>query len=317
MKRILVVGGAGYLGGITTDFLIKKGNKVVVYDKLLYESRFLKDVDFIYGDVRDTKKLLKIHKKYDEIIWLAAIVGDGACLHDPLLTREVNVDSVRNFLDKAKRKIIFISTCSVYGKQDDMLTEKSPTKPLSIYASTKLESEGYVLANGGLVLRLGTLFGLADNFSRIRLDLVVNLLTMKAYKDKEITIFGGKQWRPLLAVKDVASYLVESTEKDINGIYNLKFKNYTINGIAKEIKETFGDIKVHHSKMKYEDVRSYKVDSSKADKTFSFQPRTTIKEEAKKMRQLFKDNRIKNLEDSVYYNAFYVKDALGKKFPKK
>ena len=117
MKKVLVVGGAGYIGGITTDILLERGYYVAVYDKLLYESRYLKDVDFIYGDIRDTEKLGKIQNKYDEIIWLAALVGDGACSQDPELTKEINVTSIKNFINRTKRRLIFTSTCSVYGAQ--------------------------------------------------------------------------------------------------------------------------------------------------------------------------------------------------------
>src|SRR3990167_9385190 len=157
-KKILVIGGAGYVGGITTDLLAAAGHRVTVFDNLMYEKRYLKDCNFIYGDVRDTAKLLKIHKKFDEIIWLAAIVGDGACAQNPDLTKSVNVDSIKNFLRKAKRRLIYLSTCSVYGAQNNILNENSPTKPLSLYAYTKLEAEKLVLKNNGLVFRLGTLF---------------------------------------------------------------------------------------------------------------------------------------------------------------
>ena len=107
MKNILIIGGSGYIGGITTDLLTQKGYNVTVYDNLLYEDRFLKNVPFIFGDIRDTEYLISIHKKFDTIIWLAAIVGDGACAQDPELTYEINYYSLKRFLDKTKRKIIF------------------------------------------------------------------------------------------------------------------------------------------------------------------------------------------------------------------
>ncbi|MCK4613807.1 MAG: NAD-dependent epimerase/dehydratase family protein, partial [Thermoplasmata archaeon] len=178
MKNVLVIGGAGYIGGLTTDFLMKQGYNVTVFDNLMYESQFLKPCDFIYGDIRDTKRLVELQKKYDEIIWLAAIVGDSACAQSPELTREINLNSIKRFLDATHRKIIFASTCSVYGAQHDVLNEESPTNPLSLYASTKLEAEKYVLENSGTIFRLGTVYGVGDRFSRIRLDLVVNVLTL-------------------------------------------------------------------------------------------------------------------------------------------
>src|SRR5512137_181598 len=166
MKNILVVGGAGYIGGCLTDLLRSQGHHVTVVDRLLYEERFLKDVPFVFADVRDTDALVAIHQKYDTIIWLAAIVGDGACAQDPEVTFEVNYHAVKRFLERTKRRIIFPSTCSVYGAQDGLLTEESPTNPLSAYAESKLMAEKVVLDHGGLAFRLGTLFGLGDNFSR-------------------------------------------------------------------------------------------------------------------------------------------------------
>lgn len=310
MKKVLVVGGAGYIGGITTDILLERGYDVGVYDKLLYESRYLKDVNFFYGDIRDTAKLNQIQKKYDEIIWLAALVGDGACAQDPELTKEINVNSIQDFIKKTKRRLIFTSTCSVYGAQDGLLDENSLTSPLSVYAATKLEAEKLVLDNNGLAFRLGTLFGLGDKYSRIRLDLVVNILTLRAYRDRKLTVFGGEQWRPLLAVSDVAEYLVEAVEKDNNDVYNVKFNNYCLNDIAKEIQSNFDDVQLEVTDMKFEDLRNYQVSSSKVEKVFQFRPSKTISGEVQKMLTLFKEHRIKNPDDNIYYNAMHVQGLV-------
>ncbi len=108
------------------------------------------------------------------------------------------------------KHLVFMSTCSVYGAQEGLLNEESKTNPLSSYAATKLKSEEHILAKGGTIFRLGTVFGLGDTYSRLRMDLVVNVLTMKAIKDGEITINGGEQWRPIIAVKDIAEYVTEA-----------------------------------------------------------------------------------------------------------
>jgi len=218
MRNVLVIGGAGYIGGCLTDQLLQKGYHATVFDCLMYEERFLKKVPFVYGDIRDTDALVRLAPKYDTIIWLAGIVGDGACAQDPELTYEINFNSIKRFLDRTRRKLIFPSTCSVYGAQHGMLLETSPTMPLSIYAETKLEAEKAVLDHGGMALRLGTLFGVGDEYSRLRLDLVINVLTYKAFKEGKITIFGGEQWRPILAVRDVASYFVEAVTRDYNAV---------------------------------------------------------------------------------------------------
>ena len=121
-----------------------------------------------------------------------------------------------------QKKIVFFSTCSVYGAQDDILNETSPTDPLSVYASTKLEAEKILSDKNALIFRLGTLFGIGDSYSRIRMDLVVNVLTAKAINDKKLTVFGGRQFRPLLHVKDAARVIEESIRSENKGIYNLK-----------------------------------------------------------------------------------------------
>jgi len=310
MSNVLVVGGAGYIGGITTDMLIEKGHTVTVFDNLLYENRFLKRCDFIYGDIRNTDELISIHKKYDNIVWLAAIVGDGACSQEPELTTAINVSSIKRFLEKTKRRVIFTSTCSVYGAQRGMLTEESETKPLSLYASTKLEAEKYVLENQGIVFRLGTLFGLGDYYSRIRLDLVVNILTLRAILQKKLTVFGGEQWRPVLAVKDVAGYLVEAVTRDYTGIYNLKYQNIIILELAQKIKSIFPEVEIEQTQMAFEDLRNYRVDSSKAERDFIFKPHTSVEEEVYRMKVLFGDHRIKNVDDDIYYNTRYVKSLI-------
>lgn len=307
MKKILVVGGAGYIGGLTTDLLKEKGYQVTVYDNLLYESRYLKDCQFIFGDVRDTKKIIETQKEFDEIIWLAAIVGDGACDQNPKLTKEVNLHSIKRFLRKTKRRIIFTSTCSVYGIRDALVDEESPVRPLSLYAKTKLEAEKYILDNNGLVFRLGTVFGLGDKHSRIRLDLVVNILTLKAFRDKQLTIFGGQQWRPIISVADTAEYLTKACRSDISDIFNIKYKNVQISDLAKEIKKIFPKITIKTKKMTFQDTRNYRVSSKKAERVFEFKPKITVVTEARRMKQVFEEGRIKNFDDNVYYNTHYIK----------
>ena len=193
-ERILVVGGAGYVGGHLVDRLIqnRKRYDVAVYDSLLYEDRYLKNVEFIRGDVRSTEKLGRVIRHCNTIIWLAALVGDGACAVNPEFTRKINFESVKWLVDNFKGRIIFMSTCSVYGKNDDFLSEESPVNPLSVYAETKLKAEQYIVNNHDdyLIFRLGTLYGVGDEHSRIRLDLVVNVLTKKAIEEKKMTVFA-------------------------------------------------------------------------------------------------------------------------------
>ena len=177
-KQILVVGGAGYVGGHLVD-LLQEDYDVTVYDNLLYEDSYYKDVKLIQDDVRNISRLGKDLNSYDAVIWLAAIVGDGACDVNTKVTNEVNKDALSWLVDNYSGKIIYTSTCSVYGEGDHVLLEDSEPKPLSLYAETKLESERYVIGKhvDHLVFRLGTLHGTGDLFTRLRLDLVANVLT--------------------------------------------------------------------------------------------------------------------------------------------
>ena len=180
MMNILVVGGAGYIGGALVDMLLESTHNVRVYDNLLYENEYRKSVDFFFGDVRDASRL-KPHLEWaDVVVWLAAIVGDGACAANPDMATEIN-RKASAVTDSELRWADYLHfTCSVYGANDKLLDETSEVDPLSIYAASKLEAESGVLEKNGMVLRLGTLFGIGDNHSRIRMDLVVNYLTARA-----------------------------------------------------------------------------------------------------------------------------------------
>ncbi|RDX33023.1 SDR family oxidoreductase [Candidatus Actinomarina sp. HD9-500m-PIT-SAG01] len=304
--KILVVGGAGYVGGGIVDNL-SQYYEVTVYDSLIYETSYRKKVNFILGDIRDTKKLNNILKDFDVVVWLAALVGDGACAINPDLTNEINSESVKNLVENFDKKIIFLSTCSVYGAQDGVLTESSPTNPLSEYASSKLKAEEYLKDSNSLIFRLGTLFGISDEFSRVRLDLVVNILTAKALIDKKISVFGGEQWRPLLHVNDVSNAISHCLKTDVSGIYNLHHKNYRIIDIAREIENKVKDVEVEVTPMSFEDARNYQVSSQKLFDETGFDASIELINGVNEIYDLIFDNRIKDITDPRYSNQNFLK----------
>ncbi len=308
MKNILLVGGAGYVGGAVSDELCNKNFNIRIYDNLLYENTFLKKIEFIYGDIRDKRKL-KIHLNWaDIVIWMAAIVGDGACDVNKEDTIEINSKCVKWLSNNFDGKIIFFSTCSVYGAQNGILDENSQLNPLSLYAKTKLDAEKFLKNKNAIIFRLGTLFGVGDTYSRLRMDLVVNYLTMKAHFNRELTIFGGNQYRPLLHVKDVARAVRAAINVNRKGIYNLKFDNYKILDLANIIKKSFkSKIKIKKTKMMFQDTRNYKVSSNFFNKTFKFKPKYDIKYGVKQISELINSNRIKNFDDIRYTNQLYLK----------
>lgn len=305
--KILIVGGAGYIGGKMTNLLIERKHKVTVFDSLVYETRYLKDVPFIYGDIRDRKKMLKVLPDYDVVIWLAAIVGDGACAIDPYLTQSINEDSVKWLVDNYNGMIVFMSTCSVYGANRDAVDEESTTNPLSVYAETKLNAERYIMAHSPdyLIFRLGTVFGLGDRHSRIRLDLVVNTLTMKATQGEPLTVFGGEQWRPLVHVTDVAEAVDYGLRNQIGGLYNLSCGNYQISEIAEVIKTRMPETKITYTKIEFEDMRNYKLKGPGFTST-GWDAQYNLADGIEEIKNIVESGRIKDLTDPIYSNEYYL-----------
>jgi len=303
--KILVVGGAGYVGGGIVDTLSEK-NEITVYDSLIYESAYRKDVNFIYGDIRDYKKINSILNNFDAVVWLAALVGDGACSINPTLTHEINSETVKNLVKNFNGKIIFLSTCSVYGAQEGVLDENSEVNPLSEYASSKLIAEKYLEESDAIIFRLGTLFGISDQFSRIRLDLVVNILTTKALVDKKMSVFGGDQWRPLLHVKDVANAIEHNISSNTKGIFNLHYKNFKIIEIAEKIKEKIPEVSIETTPLPFQDARNYQVSSDKLKLETGFEASIELNQGIEEMYNLISSNRIKDINDPRYSNQNFL-----------
>jgi len=304
--NVLVVGGAGYVGGGIVDKL-KEHHNVTVFDSLIYEESYRKDINFVYGDIRDKDKLLSVLNKNDAVIWLAALVGDGACSINPELTFEINSESVKFLAENFKKRIVFLSTCSVYGAQDGILDEKSSINPLSEYASSKVQAEEYLQNSDAIIFRLGTLFGISDEFSRIRLDLVVNILVTKALTEGKLTVFGGEQWRPLLHVNDVANAINYTLEDEVTGIFNLHYKNFKIIDIANEIIQKVPSAIIETTPMKFQDARNYQVSSEKLFNSTGFKAEVDLKSGIQEVFDLISNNRIKDVNHIRYSNQNYLK----------
>ena len=304
--KILVVGGAGYVGGGIVDKLMNN-HDVTVYDSLIYETSYRKKVNFIFGDIRDYEKLNAILNDYDAVIWLAALVGDGACSINPALTQEINSESVRNLVQNYHGRIVFLSTCSVYGAQDGILSEKSSTNPLSEYASSKLVAEKYLEQSNAIIFRLGTLFGISDQYSRIRLDLVVNILVTKALMENKMSVFGGNQWRPLLHVNDVANAIDATIGNDTRGIFNLHYQNFKIIEIAENIKKKVNSSQIITTPMEFQDARNYQVTSEKLFNETGFKAEVDLDTGIEEIYELVFNKRIKDINDPRYSNQNFLK----------
>ena len=312
MTKVLVVGGSGYVGGHLVDLLQDSNHEVTVFDSLLYEDRYLKRVKFIHGDIRETKKLLELSKDYDCVVWLAALVGDPLCALNEKVTREINTKAPVEFRKEYNGRFIFMSTCSVYGAQDGLLTETSSKSPLSLYAITKLDTEMGLseIGKDDLIFRLGTLFGISDTHSRLRADLVLNVLVIRAVYAKLLTVFGGDQYRPLLHVKDVGGAIFNEIDTGLSGIFNLHCENITIVELAKQIKSFIPDVILEISESSFQDSRNYSVSSEKYLEASSFRPEYNISDGILELQNSLKSGRFPNILSADYINVDKMRDIL-------
>ncbi len=219
-RVVLVTGGAGYIGSLLVRRLLARGLRVRVLDALLYGDSALQSVmhhpnlALVRADLRRPDTMTYAFKHADAVIHLGAIVGDPACALDPYFTMEINVDGTRSIAELCQAngvpRLLFASTCSVYGASDDILDEASALNPVSLYAESKIASERLLLALrdntfAPVILRFATAYG---HSPRPRFDLVVNLLTAKAVAGDPITIYGGDQWRPFVHADDIARAMI-------------------------------------------------------------------------------------------------------------
>lgn len=306
-KQVLVVGGAGYIGGVVTDLLLKTNHSVRVYDALLYEDEYHKPIEFARGDIRD-RELLKKHLAWaDTVIWLSALVADGSCALYPELAVELNQKSVEWLAKNFDGRIIFPSTCLIYAIQEGVLHEESRINPSTEYTKTKLVAETHLADKNAIIFRLSTVFGLGDAFSRPRLDLVVNLLTARALVEKKMTVFGGQQFRPFIHVRDVAKAMVDQVGTEQGGVFNLHAENMQIIELAKKIQARIPDAVIEIKEATVADTGDYRMSSDKARSALGFQPSRIVEDGIKEMREFILEGRLKDIRNPRYSNEAFLK----------
>ena len=279
MEKVLITGGAGYLGSTLTEVLLSKGYKVTVLDSLVYKQLSLssfchnKNFNLVFGDVRDSQLLSDLVETHDIIIPLAAIVGMPACKKDPELTVAVNYEQIRDVTEFARfdQKILVPNTNSQYGSSDTIITEESPFNPLSLYAQTKCDAEKAVLDSGNRIsLRLATVFGVSY---RQRMDLLVNDFVYRAFTDEFLVLFESHFLRNYVHVRDVAKafvHLIENYETCNNNAYNvgLTSANMSKLQLAQKIKEYVPNLVIIEEQFKEDfDKRNYVVSNEKLERT--------------------------------------------------
>jgi nucleoside-diphosphate-sugar epimerase len=287
--RVLISGGAGYLGSILTERLLDEGHHVTVVDSLVYQQNSLFHFcanplfDFVAGDARDEDLMRGLVKDADVIIPLAAVVGAPACDRDPWLARSVNVEAVRMIkrLRNPDQLVIYPNTNSGYGTQTGggICTEETPMEPISVYGKTKVEAELEVLdAENTITLRLATVFGTSP---RMRLDLLVNHFTHEAVTSRYIVIFEKDFKRNYIHIRDVADcfvHCIDNADSMVGRPYNLGLDNANLSKeeLAFKIKEYVPDFYLHFSEIGSDpDKRDYIVSNQRL-KEAGFEAKRTL-----------------------------------------
>ncbi|MEW6540771.1 MAG: NAD(P)-dependent oxidoreductase [Bacillota bacterium] len=278
-QNILVTGGAGYIGSILVPALLQEGYRVTVLDSLMYGQYPLleccanRNFEFIKGDICDKSLVSSLLPKYDIIIPLAAIVGAPACKMNPSLTRLVNYEASMMMIEQLSPSqwVIFPTTNSGYGvgEKDTFCTEESPLRPISEYGKTKVEVEKALLEKGNAItFRLATVFGVSP---RMRMDLLVNDFTYRAFKDKFIVLFEEHFRRNFIHIRDIAKaflFGLENYDKMRGQPFNvgLSSANLTKRQLSEKIKEYVPDLYIHSALIGEDpDKRDYIVSNKKIE----------------------------------------------------
>jgi len=319
IKRVLVTGGAGYVGSALVPLLLANGYEVKVLDLYLYGEDVLDsvkghpDLQHVKGDIRDMKLLQRVMPGVDAVIHLACISNDPSFELDVSLGKSINYDAFIDLVKVAKdcgvRRFVYASSSSVYGiKQEQNVTEDLPLEPLTDYSKYKALCEEVLHAERArgfttLIIRPATVCGYAP---RLRLDLTVNILTNHAVTNRQIKVFGGDQMRPNIHVDDMVDLYLKSLEwpdAAIDGkVYNVGYHNHTVRDIADIVRAVVGqDVKIVTTPT--DDNRSYHVSSEKIKRDLGFAPRHTIEDAARGLVSAFNAGKIPNsMSDDRYYN---------------
>jgi nucleoside-diphosphate-sugar epimerase len=324
-ERVLVTGGAGYIGSVLTRILLSKGYKVRVIDNLSFGGESLIDIflnpnfEFVKGDIRNEQGVLCALNGVNSVCHLAAIVGDPACRMFSEDARKINWDASVKLFELCEKnainKFVFASTCSNYGKTKDenkyYIDEDSELCPVSLYAELKVQYEDYLLnkkKNSAIcrtVLRYSTVYGASP---RLRFDLTVNEFTRDAAIKKQLTIFGEHFWRPYCHVHDLARAAVLALGSENVNVNNQVFnvgdtsENYTKQMLVNEIRKVVKDVDVNFVQQT-EDPRDYRVDFAKIQKQLGFEITRRVPDGVKELYSLISSGLISEPYSKKYCNT--------------
>jgi nucleoside-diphosphate-sugar epimerase len=321
--KVLITGGAGYLGSVLARFLVNRGDQVRVFDNLIYgggpiiplmaDPRF----EFVRGDIVSERTVAPVVAGMDAVVNLAAIVGDPACARDLELARRTNIEGALNVYEQAKtaavERFIFASTCSNYGRMesaDDFLTEDAPLRPVSFYAESKVEVEKHILKDGNgslhpLVLRFATLYGLSP---RMRFDLTVNEFAADLAKRNKLRVYGEQFWRPYLHVRDAARAVIAgldaAQETITHNVFNVgdSLQNFRKQDLIEMIRELIPDSEVEYVS-RLEDPRDYRVSFDKIQNRLGFKVQNTVRDGIREIIRAVNSDVFDNIKNDCYRNS--------------
>ena len=321
--KILITGGAGYVGSTLTPLLLAAGHQVRVLDHLAHGGESLLGVwchpgfEFVRGDIRDRATVRSALSGQVAVVHLAAIVGDPACARQPDVARSINLDASLALIEDSQhagvKRFVFASTCSNYGKMKDpkqYVDEDSELSPVSLYAETKVAVEMALLRSGRengwcpTPLRFSTVYGVSP---RMRFDLTVNEFTMEMLTKKHLTVFGEQFWRPYVHVRDAAraiELILDSPVERVGGtVFNVGAtdQNFQKQRLVEMIRPHAPDAVVEFVP-KNEDPRDYRVSFARITEQLGFKLTRTVDDGIGEVARLVQENVIGNFSDGKYRN---------------
>ncbi len=327
-KKILVVGGAGYVGSVLVRELLERGYAVKIFDRLFYGGLGLEEIqnkiELILGDIRQVEPA--ILDDVEAVINVSGLSNDPTAEYNPQANYEMNTEATGKLALLCKQKdikrFIFASSCSIYDvgetneEKDVVLDETVPVAPNAAYSRSKLEAEKILLALQDknfcpVILRKGTVYGFSP---RMRYDLVINTFMKDALSKGKITLhYGGEMWRPLVEIRDVAKAYIaclQAEEEKVRGqIFNLVYKNFRIAELGLQVQKALKDIGISVEVVpdySYKGVRNYRVSGKKLQTILNIRPTITVEESVKHMIEHIQHYHYTDFDNPRYYNIKWL-----------
>ena len=319
-RRVLVTGGVGFIGSHVVRMLLERGYRVRILDRFDYGRAGIAglhhpNLETLQGDICNSRDVSRAVKNVDGVIALAAIVGDPACNLDPEETINLNYAATKILTETCNfygvRRLVFASSCSVYGaSSQEMLTERSRLNPVSLYARTRVLSESILFDRHGdvepVVVRLATVFGLSP---RMRFDLVVNTLTVRAVVEKRISILGGNQWRPNVHCRDAARAFILALEAPATAVAGEVFNlggdalNHRISDLGDMVAGIVTGVEVE-VRDQVVDPRDYRVSFAKIRRVLGFEPEYSVAHGIREVAAAVRaDPALQRWQDPAFHNV--------------